>query len=872
MDFLGWLRNFIGDPLGAEVVKDEIAKRGPGFLEYLMSTESPASTMMPVGPPRTVGEEIAPVMAAAEYVHEQGIKPWAARLAAPATGAGIGGMFQPALPESDVMRKYEAWDDPMFKLGPLGIGVKGFLETLPYMIPIGGTGAKAVRTATKPIRAITKAKPPVIPLRGKSAISEATALESAAARGEPPVMGAEGFVRDMQFNEGMVAHAIQTKKPIPYVDSQGVLKNAIPIRQGVKSGIYTNGIEVRVGADRFIIEAEELIAPVERQFHQRLQMALSEMRMATHSGDASMINTSRQNLDTVIANARRHGYELAPDELATISTTTPEVSVRAGLGGTETAAIQGEDAAAKLLRLIKQGKPERKLTEAERHGVMAQKVAVFHSMKNRGLAAGKPTIEAYRGAKGALKGEMPEALMPEFPAMMGFTEAEAASLFDRIATSPKFISPTGTDLILSRNTAMEALSSLILKGKIPTWAEIGLLETEFGKEFVQAILRKRRLGLRAFETFLDAINLPRALMASWDFSAPLRQGLILTVARPKESLPIFPDMYRAFMGEKFAEIAETAWLRRANAQLYLDRKLFVAPLTREAPLMAREEAFISTLFNTKVGKWVFPLVRASERAFVVFLNRLRMDVFDSIVAKWERQGLTRLLESGKPNPDFINRTSSLAQYINHATGRGDLPAFLKGAAPILNVAFWSPRLQAARIGLPFVIARAEPAVRKEALRDIAITFTAGTTGLGLAAAAGLKMEIDPRSSDFGKVRIGNTRIDFWGGFQQYARVCALLINNWGKSASKGTVYPLQEYGGRASTIGHFVRGKTNPAIGFIIDLLSGETFIGEELEATAGQAITFPTGFAGCLAGRGLDGRHFSITRDIWGWCGNVPR
>ena len=38
--------------------------------------------------------------------------------------------------------------------------------------------------------------------------------------------------------------------------------------------------------------------------------------------------------------------------------------------------------------------------------------------------------------------------------------------------------------------------------------------------------------------------------------------------------------------------------------------------------------------------------------------------------------------------------------------------------------------------------------------------------VGLADAAGMDVEMDPRSSDFMKPKVGNTRFDVFGGLQQ----------------------------------------------------------------------------------------------------------
>ena len=68
-------------------------------------------------------------------------------------------------------------------------------------------------------------------------------------------------------------------------------------------------------------------------------------------------------------------------------------------------------------------------------------------------------------------------------------------------------------------------------------------------------------------------------------------------------------------------------------------------------------------------------------------------------------------------------------------------------------------------------------VRKEAARDLVAFLGIGASVLGLAKMAGAEIETEPTSSDFGKIKIGNTRYDIWAGFQQFARFGATLTEH-----------------------------------------------------------------------------------------------
>ena len=117
---------------------------------------------------------------------------------------------------------------------------------------------------------------------------------------------------------------------------------------------------------------------------------------------------------------------------------------------------------------------------------------------------------------------------------------------------------------------------------------------------------------------------------------------------------------------------------------------------------------------------------------------------------------------------------------------------------------------------------------------------------------GDKVSADPRSSDFGRIILGKTRIDIWGGFQQVARLTAQMITGQGVSTTTGETFPLssefifgaaregleavnvkREIPSRGAALLRFVRGKLGPIVGEATDQLTGEDFLGDE--ATPGR-------------------------------------
>jgi len=79
------------------------------------------------------------------------------------------------------------------------------------------------------------------------------------------------------------------------------------------------------------------------------------------------------------------------------------------------------------------------------------------------------------------------------------------------------------------------------------------------------------------------------------------------------------------------------------------------------------------------------------------------------------------------------------------------------------------------------------------------------------------------------VRIGNTRIDFSGGFQQYPRAAYQIVKGEIVSTTTGQTIRLGE-GYRPLTrkdiAYRFFESKANPTVGTILNLFEGRTFEG----------------------------------------------
>jgi len=90
------------------------------------------------------------------------------------------------------------------------------------------------------------------------------------------------------------------------------------------------------------------------------------------------------------------------------------------------------------------------------------------------------------------------------------------------------------------------------------------------------------------------------------------------------------------------------------------------------------------------------------------------------------------------------------------------------------------------------------------------------------------VEYDSRSADFGKIKIGNTRLDPWAGFRPIFTLIAQLVTGQRKTAT-GRIQDIS----RQEAWERFQRSKYSPSFGLVMDIMKGETFLGEEMSLEA---------------------------------------
>lgn len=117
----------------------------------------------------------------------------------------------------------------------------------------------------------------------------------------------------------------------------------------------------------------------------------------------------------------------------------------------------------------------------------------------------------------------------------------------------------------------------------------------------------------------------------------------------------------------------------------------------------------------------------------------------------------------------------------------------------------------------------------------------------LAAAAGAELEDDMTDSDFGKIKLGNTRLDPLGGLSQTAVFASRMGHGaykTGQSWVTGKPRKTSYMAGETMTVGRFLRSKLSPIAATMVNVAAGETAGGDKVTPKQlTQDLTIPLSF-----------------------------
>jgi hypothetical protein len=321
------------------------------------------------------------------------------------------------------------------------------------------------------------------------------------------------------------------------------------------------------------------------------------------------------------------------------------------------------------------------------------------------------------------------------------------------------------------------------------------------------------------ETTSKVAGISKAIRASLDNSALFRQGWKTVFTNPviwqRNARASFKNLYKVgIQGKDVTREVMADIVSRPNYDKYSKMKLAIGNIEEAYPTSLPEKVPI-------LGR----AYKASEQAYEAFLYKTRADIADKMLQVAEKTGV-----------DTADKTqlTSIGKMINALTGRGHLGRFENGEAPAtFNNVFFSIRF--VKSNLDTLTAHqlqkgVTPFVRKQAATNL-VKVVMGTAAV-LAIADHLQpgsVEWDPRSKDFGKIKLGHTRFDVSGGMGSVVTLAAQLISNKEKSTSTGIMKKFGD-GFGASTgvdaLNNYFENKLSPAASVVKDLIQRKDFNG----------------------------------------------
>ena len=335
----------------------------------------------------------------------------------------------------------------------------------------------------------------------------------------------------------------------------------------------------------------------------------------------------------------------------------------------------------------------------------------------------------------------------------------------------------------------------------------------------------------------------KSMLATLDNSFFGRQGIKVLYSNPKiwvkSFIKSFADFSKALFKIDAMDMIKADVYSRPNAinGKYKVGKFDIGEIV--------EEAFPSSLPEKIpiLGRFF----KGSETAFSGAALRMRADLADKYIKLANKQGL-----------DTLNKEEmeGIGHLVNSMTGRGSIGR-LGVFGKEINAAFFSIKFLKSNfdtLTMHLLDKKATKFVKKEAAKNL-FKITAGIAGT-LTLAELLfpdSVELDPRSVDFGKIKIGNTRFDVTGGmgslFVLANRLRPTKIDGewgfWTKSSTSGEYYKLnsKKYGARTALdmLEDFFENKFSPLAGLGRDILKGEHFGGEDITPQSIiRNLTFP--------------------------------
>jgi hypothetical protein len=343
----------------------------------------------------------------------------------------------------------------------------------------------------------------------------------------------------------------------------------------------------------------------------------------------------------------------------------------------------------------------------------------------------------------------------------------------------------------------------------------------------------------------ELLGLSRALLSSWDLGLMGRQAWpLLLRGNVKQWGQQVVDGFRIFGAELKAEMpnllstkqVDSGVIDLVRAEIYAQphyiEGYYTASKNKYGLDVLREEPFpVDYAERIPLFRGVY---KASQSAYSGASLLMRARFASQQIQFHQSRGIDLL--------DETNATA-LGSFVGTLTGRAPLPNQIAPMADTLNKVFFAPRLMMSRFNI-LTGSQLDPNMAPFLRKDAAVStlrMALSLTGLlTMAKMLGADADTDPRSSTFGTIKMGNSRIDVTGGIKGYVTLGMKFMPSyldgelgWGWYKTRTGKWQQawnDTYGSPdlVDTMVNFMQGRFAPVPSEVAQWMRGRTYSGEK--------------------------------------------
>lgn len=370
----------------------------------------------------------------------------------------------------------------------------------------------------------------------------------------------------------------------------------------------------------------------------------------------------------------------------------------------------------------------------------------------------------------------------------------------------------------------------------------------------------------------------RALRATMDFSAVLRQSARITLAHPVMGAKAFGKAWNAAHSEANLsvvndEIMSDPSIQEAVAKYGLHLREVDATSARDVEMFHGMERNKVRIFGKEVSITDIPFfgefMLKSERHYITYLNAVSAELYSSIVndrtrfpagpTAWQKKMVADMINiwNGSAALSEERRQALQKAWVNDILWAPQLAISRIQSAALYDV--WHPLVAKGVKNAETGAFDAVSAEERKTMFKIGATehFKSSLAMIALGALLKWLFADEDDWYDFGQAdwfekllmlaspKVGNTTIDLTGGEQSVNRAAHKMwkLTTSGKvRTGSGRMAEMGSYGGPTvwGVIGRYVQGKTSPWLSELVSLMEGRDYVGNEYtwkDAAMGAAV-----------------------------------